>query len=252
MKKIISHLITFLLFIFISLLIFFNIFEYFISSKTITKTLDNINYYERVQDNIYNNIKYFVTLDEIYELFVNNISVDDIKNDISRLKLSIYNNREFEVNKYDLFYELMYKYSSDEEISEAYAKNIAKIYTNNLFPEYPFQIISKLSLSSISVLYISIILFISIILSNVILFLLNKNFYYQKISLLSSAIFLTLPFIAVNVFQIFKDFFFTNTYFSNLLVTMVENILRTSFVLGLLIIFLIFFIPKVKNIQKLK
>lgn len=251
-KNSINHILSFILMITITCLLVFIIFEYNLSLRSINKNMYNMNYYNKVYDNVIEKINDFIILEDVQELYKNYLTIDLIKEDITKITKNIYISSEYKISRYNEFYKLIYDYCEDEEVSKKYATEINDIYRENLFPAMPFKLIKKLYLKPI---FQALIIFYLVIISLFIgyfLYLFNKSYKYIITSILGTSILIILPNIFIRIFKIFNGFLYTNEYFTKVILNIVYNTFNTLNIIGFFIILFIFMWWITKRFRKEK
>lgn len=237
MKTSISHLLNFILMIILYFTILFSVYEVSISKKNIIKLL-NDNYYNNSYNNIMSEIDNYIVNNEVLELYNKYLSKEMVKEDINIIINNIYQKNN-QLSKYNDFYKIINSYTDDTEICDIYATNINNIYLKNIFPISELTLINKTYIGNTSSLFISIILSSIVVILSVILFLINKNFKYYKISLLSVSMLLLIPKMLVST--LFSNFQYTNQYFTHLLLKIINSIVNILSIIGLITIILLIF-----------
>ena len=246
MKSSISHIISFLSMILISALLIFIVFEINIRDSIIIKKLNSINYYESAYKNIIFNIDKNIVNEEIKKEYKDLITVTLIKDDIKKII-----ERDISVSHYNTFYTIINRYSSDNEICDKYATSVDTSYINNIFPTREYKLIKKVYMNT-KTLLVYIFTFISMIMIlELAIYIINKNFKYNKISIISSSLLIMCPFIFMKILGIFKDFFYTNDYYTEFLNTMINSGINTLFIMGLIVI-IIFLIKEILSRKKVR
>lgn len=239
MKNSISHLLAFILMIILSVTIFFVLGEKELRASVITDKLEKDNYYYKIYGTILSRIDDFIVNTEVMELYKNYLSVDMIKNDINKSINNAYSEKNLKVSRYNDFYKIINNYSKDSTISKKYAEGIDKIYSNNLFPTRELSLIHKLYVPSTGVLFILIVSLLICLGLCFGLFIINNNFKFHTISLISTGILLILPNIFIKFFGIFDNFVYTNEYYTDVLISIVNDTISSSCLVGLVIIVLL-------------
>ena len=237
MKTSISHLLNFILMIILYFTILFSVYEVSISKKNIIKLL-NDNYYNNSYNNIISEIDNYIVNNEVLELYNKYLSKEMVKEDINIIINNIYQKNN-QLSKYNDFYKIINSYTDDTEICDIYANNINNIYIKNILPISEVTLINKTYIGRTSSLFISIILSSIVVILSVILFLINKNFKYYKISLLSVSMLLLIPKMLVST--LFSNFQYTNQYFTHLLLKIINSIVNILSIIGLITIILLIF-----------
>lgn len=244
MKKIISYILSFIIYISSLLILCILVFNNELSIKQTQNILDKTNYYEKAIKNINKKINIIVIEENLSKEYNNYFNKTMIKKDINELLL----NKQTQISHYEELYKIIDKYDISKETKDKYTKKIDEIYQKNIFPIKEYKIINKLYLNNTQSLYLSIILVLIIFFISTILLLINKNIYYHKISILALSISLILPKILLTLFNIFKNFVYSNTYFTNYFLKILYNIENKLFIIGLLIMIIIL-INKVINLR---
>lgn len=243
MKNSISHILSFITTLLLTILIFFVFIELNLRNSILIKSLNNINYYEEAYNTIISKVDDFIINEEVKEKFKESISKDIIKNDINNIIIK----KQYDISHYDEFYNIISEYSTDIEICEKYASEINKIYKSNIFPINEYKMLSKFYIKTTDFIIYSLMISGIIVLFEFITFIINKNLKYSKISVLASSIIMILPFIFVRTTNIFNNFIYTNNYYTNFLIKILNNIKNSLFIVGLIIIIVIFLNELHKN-----
>ena len=230
MKNSISHIISFISMILITFYALFIIVEIGIRRSVLIDKLDETDYYESAYENIILNLDKSITNEDIRNEYKKYITIDMIKRDIIGIII------ERNISHYDNFYKLVSKYSADKEVCSKNASIINNIYLNNIFPTKEYKLINKIYIKTKC-----LILYIGVLTSTVLilqlgLYIINKNFKYNKISLLSSAILNIFPFIFVNITGILNNVVYVNSYYTKFLFSIFDSTIRYLFVIGFIII----------------
>ena len=226
MKSSISHVFAFILMITIFFFIAFISLEISISNKVLLFNLDRTNYYEYAYGSINKNIKEYVVNDDLLKDYNNYITKDMIKKDVAKLI-----NGE-EVNHYLEFYDIVEKYDDNPDIDDLYAKNINKIYNNNIFPSKEFSYVNKIK-SKLDIIPITLIFIAVIVTLSVVLKYMNDKKKYINISIIGSFILLAIPFI----FRLFiRRILYGNVYYTAFIKSIIDTNLVMYLILGLIII----------------
>lgn len=247
MKNSISHLLAFILMIILSVTIFFVLGEKELRASVITDKLENDNYYYKIYGTILSKIDDYVVNTEVMELYKDYLSVAMIKDDINKSINNAYDENNLKVSRYNDFYKIINNYSKDSTISKKYAEGIDKIYSNNLFPTRELTLIHKFYVPSTEVLFILVVSLLICLGLWFILFLINNNFKFHIISLLSTSIILILPNIFIKFFGVFDNFVYTNEYYTDVLISIVNDTIASSCLVGLVIIVLLIAYKAIKK-----
>ena len=226
MKSSISHAFAFILMITIFLFVAFISFEVSIRNKVILYNLDRINYYDKAYDNINKNIKEYVVNDNLLNDYKNYITKEMIKKDVSKLV-----NGE-KVDHYLEVYNIVEKYDDNPDIDDLYAKNINKIYNNNIFPSKEFSYINKIK-TKLDIIPIALIFIAIIVTLSVVLKYMNDKKKYINISIIGSFILLAIPFI----FRLFiRRIYYGNSYYTSFIKSIIDTNLVMYALIGIIII----------------
>lgn len=228
MKKIINHIITFIIMLLLIILSIFIVYQKEISINKISKDLDKINYYQKSYSNILKEIDEYIINIELKEDIINYYTQDKAKIDI----INIINGKE--INHYDNLKEIVKKHSNEDNIINDYTTQINKKIINNLFMNEEYKLLSKTRLNLNDTIFI---IFIIIILITILLFInyiISKKILFES-AILSLGLFITIPKIFLILTNILDNFIYTNTYFSELILLIINNIVNILFILGLFI-----------------
>lgn len=243
MKASISHILSFVCMILISSLILFISVQFSIRYIFIKGNLNKINYYNDAYDTITTKIDENIVNKEIKDIYKLYIDKETIKRDIKKIIV----NKNYNITHHNEFYKIIEEYVSDKEIRNIYASKVDNIYKNNLFPIYEFKTIDKLNINKYDALLYVFIMCACIVLLEFIIFAINKNLKYNKISLLSSAILLTLPFVFIVCTNIFNKFIYTNKYYTKFLISIVDGVKNFTYLIGLIVIFIFIYTELIRN-----
>lgn len=245
MKNSISHILSFILMILLSFLIIFVVFEISLSKKNILNILNGVNYYTLAQKNIFNKIDDEIVNSEISESYKEYFSIEIIKKDINNIL-----NEEYDISHYDDLNKIINEYSNDEKINQKYTTIVDTIYKKNIFPINEYKLISKLKLNTEQVLFVSIILILLIVFIGSAILIFNKNIYFYKVIIISTSILLLIPYFLIRIQNIFKQFIYSNIYYTNFIICIINNIINLLFIIGivLLVVLLVFYFTKNKKI----
>lgn len=249
-KNSINNLLAFILMSILAMLLVFMIFENNLSLNRVIKNMNNTNYYNKVYNNLIEKINDFIILEDVQEQYKDYVKIDLIKEDINKIVKGIYDENYYKVNRYDDFYNIMFEYSKDEEVSEKYAHEINNIYKANLFPVMPFKLINKLYLKNNIQFVIIITLSLLILFLGYILYIINKSYKYVVTSFLGMSILIILPNIFLKLFKVFDGFIYTNEYFTNIILKIIYNTFNTLTIIGIVNILIIFVLWLIKEFRK--
>ena len=244
MKSSISHILSFILMCLLSFLTLFIVVQISLNNNNVLGIIKKINYYDLVQENILNKIDELVINREVSDSYKEYFSIEIIKKDINNIL-----NKEDIISHYDNLYEIISEYSNDDTIREKYSSEIDSIYKKNIFPIKEYNLINKIKLEGDKTLFICLIVIILILFVSSLLYIINKNFKYYKISIFSTSLILILPLTLVRVLKIFNNFLYTNEYYTNFILGIINNIISNLFLIGIiiLILYLIIYLIKCKN-----
>jgi len=251
MKNSISHVLTFILMIIFSVIIFFVAGEKELRSSVIVNRLEKENYYYKIYGTILSKVDDYVANEEVMQLYKDYLSIDLVKNDVNKIIRNIYANKSLNVSRYDDFYHIINEYSKDSTISKKYAEGINQIYMNNLFPTREMTLIHELYVPTTDVIFILIVALFLCLFISLLLFVLNKNSKFHIIAMLSSSIIFILPNIFIKFFGIFDNFVYTNEYFTDVLISIINNTVSNVCLFGLVIVILLFAYKFIKENYKL-
>lgn len=249
MKNSLSHILAFCLMILAVITFLLISFQIELRFSVIKKNLQKNDYYYEAYDNILSKSTDYIINDEVLEIYKNYLNVGIIKEDVNKTINNIVSDNKEVVSRYSDFYEMMINYCKDDVISKKYALELDKIYINNLFPTKELKSIKELYIPSTNLLLFTMALLLIFLIVAVVLFFINKNFKFHVISLLTTSILLMLPLIFIKVFNIFENFLYTNTYYTEFLISIVNNSFSSAYNYGVLIL-LILVSPKL--IKKIK
>jgi len=249
MKSSVSHFLAFTLMLTLSFVVVLFFSQKQLTQKQIIKNINTINYYENAYNNITNKVDDYIVNQEVKELYNKYITIDIIKDDVNIILNSIYSNKNVKVSRYDEFYKIINDYNDDKKIDEIYADGINEIYSQNIFPIKEFSLINKLYLDSNDSLFLIVVALGIVVLLSIALFIINRNFKYHRISILSTCVILIMPFVFLEGFGIFKDFLYTNKYYTDFILVIINNIKNYLAIFSILWAFtlLVFGIVNKKN-----
>lgn len=252
-KKILNHLLMFLLAICFFLLILCLIFSKTIFSKNyMLKVLEDNNYYEKVFYNINDTLKGY-TIQSGLDVSIIDSLYDEKKvvEDINILIDGIYENKEIKIdtliiekrlnniinNKIELNHQILTK--EDREAIKSFVTTVSDVYRDEII--FSKDVIleiqknySKLNDILLRIIYIFIIIIISFF---IFIIFLNQNIkeIIKKISisLLTTAILLVC--VKIFLFDKFQHILIINSIFSKTLISLINNILNIIFKNGIII-----------------
>lgn len=247
MKSSISHILSFIIMILLIVISTFISIKLSFGEKRVIKILENTEYYEKSYSNIYKEIDNYVINDEVNASYKKYITKDLVTKDINNIIRNFYLKKESKINRYDDFYKIISEYTKDNEIANIYSKDINEIYVKNLFPVDEFNLLNKVYFGSLDLLFGLIVSILILLALSVILLFINKNFVYHRYALSGYSIFIILINILIKI--LFKDFLYTNEYFTSFLVTLVSHIFSYQLVISIILIIILFLTKnKIKNI----
>lgn len=246
MKNSINYILSFILMCLSSFLIMFIVIQYSLNTTNILKILKKVDYYDLARENIISKIDEVVINHEVSDAYIDYFSNDLIKYDIVKIL-----NKNDNISHYDNLIGIIDKYTNDNIVKEKYTKIIDSIYINNIFPIKEYNLIDNIKLDANKTLFISLVIIISIVFLSSLLFIKNRNLKYHKISLISTSMLLLLPFIFVNILNIFQNFIYTNKYYTSFIFGIISNITKNLFIIAIiiLVLYFIFNIIKTKSLH---
>lgn len=247
MRKVLLSLLSFILMVILSISCMFIIYEINVSKKSVLKQMDNIQYYQKAYKNIITKVSDYVINEELENEYKKIITIDRVKVDILKSINNVYDDTKYNVSIKEELNEVIKKYDiKDSNIIKTHTDGINEIYVNNLFLTKEFKLIKKYTLDFETLMLIT---YVAIFFLLAITLILDKQ--YLKISLISTSITLVMPMIYLNLFNIIKNFQYSNSYYTELILTIIESI---YFELGLISIVIIIFIIlyKLLNLKKCK
>jgi len=244
MKNSVSHVLSFILMCLLSFLTVFIVIQLSLNTNNILNILKKVNYYDLTHKNILEKLDELIINREVNESYKEYFSIKMVKEDVKDILTG-----EDNISHYDDLYEIISKHSSDETIREKYSNEIDSIYKKNIFPIKEYNLINKIKLESDNTLFIFLIFIILILFISSFIFILNKNFKYYKISIISTSILLMLPLTLIKLLNIFNNFMYTNEYYTNFILGIINNIIDTLFLIGIIIlgVYLIIYLIKSKK-----
>lgn len=252
MKNSISHILSFCLMLIILISIFFTLFQIELRTSIIKKNLNKNDYYYDVYDNFLVKLEDYIINEEVLNIYKEYLNIGIIKKDVNKIVKNITVNKNNEISRYNDFYNVMLSYCDDDIISKKYALELDKIYINNLFPTKEFKLIYKLHTTSNNLLLFDMTTALIILIISVILFIINRNFKFHIISLISSTIILILPNIFLKLFNIFENFIYTNNHYTKILISVIENFISNAFYIGLIVMLMSIFTHLRKSKKQVK
>lgn len=235
MKKIINYIITFIIMILLIILTTFIIYQKEISTNKFIKNLNKINYYQKSYSNILKEIDEYIINIDLKNDIINYYTQDKAKQDT----INIINNKN--IDHYDNLKEIISKHTKDDNIINEYANQINTKIINNLFMNDEYNYLTKTRLNTNDTLFI---IFIIIIIITILLFtnyIITKKIDIQT-PIFSLGLFLLIPKLFLITTNILNNFMYTNTYFSELILLIINNIVNTLFIFGLFITIIIIYL----------
>lgn len=251
MKNSISHILSFILMILIILTVCFVVGEKELRAKYIFKNLENINYYEKSYASILSHIDDYIVNSEVKELYDEYFTINIVKSDIRKIVNKVAKDENYTITRYNDLYKIINSYLDDPEINMKYADGINDLYVKNLFPSREYSLIHKLYAKSTDVLFVAIASSIGVLAISLLLFVINKNFKFHIISLMSAGIVFLLPLLFLEIFGIFDNFIYTNKYYTEFLLSIVNNFSYSLFITGLVIFIMLITYKLIKEKLKL-
>lgn len=246
MKNIISHIIAFLLSLFLFLVLAFLFLQIELRASLVSKTLNKLGYVEQISKVISEKIDNYIMNDELKKVYLAYINEDLIKNDLNEILANIYSSQDSTINHYRPLYHIVSEYSKNELLRKEYATEVDNIYTKNIFPQKEFQLIHQLYLKTKDVILIFGATLICLIIFYALLYILNKNWYFHITSLLATGILCLLPFITIKFFHVFDNIIYNNAiiteFFLQIPYHIAQNLLYVS--IGIFLISLAYILLK--------
>ncbi len=235
MKKIINYIITFIIMILLIILTIFTIYQKEISTNKFIKNLNKINYYQKSYSNILKEIDEYIINIDLKNDIINYYTQDKAKQDT----IDIINNKN--IDHYDNLKEIISKHTKDDNIINEYTNQINTKIINNLFMNEEYNYLTKTRLNTNDTLFI---IFVIIIIITILLFtnyIINKKIDILT-PILSLGLFIIIPKLFLITTNILNNFMYTNTYFTELLLLIINNIVNTLFIFGLFITIIIIYL----------
>ena len=233
MKNSISNMLSFILMSILVFTIVFVVYEISIRGRILFKKIENINYYDKAYETINSKLDDFIINSDINKAYKAYISKELVKNDINYLINESYGDCK-SVSRYDEFYKIIKKYTNDENVMKIYSTKIDEIYSNNLVPVKELSYINSFYKSTSSVLFTMILLMTICLIFVVLLFFINKNIEFLKSVLLGTATLCIIPFF-IKLFGLFDGFLYTNSYYTDLLVGIINAFVNILFIISVCI-----------------
>lgn len=247
MKKIIKHLINFVLTITIFTFTIILIFKTTVlNEKYVLKTLENNYYYDEIYKNVVANFESNLIQSGIDESITNDlISKEKVERDVKNVIIGIYNNEEIVIdstplietlnNKIDDIFKGYHRTPNKEEqenikrlenaIKEVYEDEIAyQLNTDNLGE-------SVTKINSVTTTLLIILGLISVVLLVIDVLFMNDPVNTMGIAILSSG--LTITIIRIIIGSRYKNILMFNEIFSEIVVSVVTNFLTNILVIGI-------------------
>lgn len=247
MKKILKHLINFVLTITIFTFTIILIFKTTVlNEKYVLKTLENNYYYDEIYKNVVANFENNLIQSGIDEAITKDlISKDKVERDVKNVIIGIYNNKEIVIdsaplietlnNKIDEVFKGYHRTPNKEEqenikrlesaIKEVYEDEIAyELNTDNLGE-------SVAKIDSLTTTLLIIIGLISVVLLVIDVLFMNDPVNTMGIAILSTG--LTITIIRIIIGSKYKNILMFNEIFSEIVVSVVTNFLTNILVIGI-------------------
>lgn len=238
MKKITKSIITMITMILFTILITFTIYEIQIKPNKIQKDMAKINYYQKAYSNILKEMDEYIINIDLKEDILKYYTIEQAKEDINKIL-----NHET-ITNYDKITEIVKRHTSEDEIIESYSKEINNKITNNLFMIDEYNLLNKTNLKTNDTIFIIFIIIIVIVINFFLNYILTKDISFIITSILSSSFMIMIPKLFLFLTNILKDFMYTNTYFSELLLYIINQSVNLLFAIGLFISILIIYLKK--------
>lgn len=227
MKKLIMYINTFIMFFILICYIFLIYFEINLRPNNIIKQLDSINYYQKAYSNVLKNFDDIIVNNDLKEELMEFYNLEYVKKDVNLIV------RGNSVNHYDQIKNIVSKYSKDDKIIDKYSNDINSIINNNIFMVNDYHELNKVYINIYDCLFITIIFILIEFIFIAINYFLVKGLYFIKILLLSSSIFVSIPKLFISISGIFNNFVYGNKYFSELIITFINNYCNDLFILSI-------------------
>ena len=246
MRASISHIITFITIVLIVFLIFFLDLQFNIRNTILINDLERINYIDDAYNNILKKIDQNIVNDDIKEKYKNYITKDMINNDLSKIIIS----KDFNIGHLNEFYKIIREYTNDDIICSKYSSIINNVYVKNIFPINEYKLISIIYIKIDSLIIYSFIIINIIVILELFLYILNRNLYFNSITILSSGLIIILLKLFLSMTSLLKTFIYTNSYYTKFLLKVINDIANYSFILGIIIIVIYAFYSLIKFLKK--
>ena len=237
MKSSITNFISFIIMsVFVCILAFIS-YEISIREKVLLKRMDNCDYYDRAYKNIDSKLDDFIINEDIKRSYSDYITKDLVTKDINLLISQSYEKKP-SISRYNDFYKIIEKYTQDDDVKKVYSNKINDIYSSNLVPTQELSLINIFYMSTSSVIFI-VISFMTLCIGLVfLLFFINKNLNFIKPILVGVSVLCVIPFV-VKLLGLFNGFIYTNVYYTDFLLGIIDGIVNVMFIISIVITFIL-------------
>lgn len=248
-KKVISPILMIVLTLSLTIVIIATIFFHLTSVNTLKSKIIDIKYYDKVETNITNSLKSYMSEQDVSSLLENN----RVKKDVDKLIGAMKNNVLLEEESFlkAEFEENIIEKSNEQNINvEEYVNKISNIYFNNLFPISEFSILQNIVLKYKNLVTTTLIIaIVCTILCVTYLLGSGKQKKWLFVSIYNSIIF------CISLIVIF--FNFTNIYYLNDVVTellqaMVFSAIVDIVVIGIILLVIVIILNYLEYFRKVK
>lgn len=247
MKKILKHLINFVLTITIFTFTIILIFKTTVlNEKYVLKTLENNYYYDEIYKNVVSNFESNLIQSGIDEAITSDlISKDKVERDVKNVIIGIYNNKEIEIDSTPLIEKLNEKIDEvfkdyhrtpnkeEQENIKRLESAIKEVYENEIAYELNIDNLGKsvAKIDNLTTTLLIIIGLISVVLLVIDVLFMNDPVNTMGISILSTGLIIII--IRIIVGSKYKNILMFNEIFSEIVVSVVTNFLTNILVIGI-------------------
>lgn len=247
MKKILKHLINFVLTITIFTFTIILIFKTTVlNEKYVLKTLENNYYYDEIYKNVVANFENNLIQSGIDEAITSDlISKDKVERDVKNVIIGIYNNKEIEIDSTPLIEKLNEKIDEvfkdyhrtpnkeEQENIKRLESAIKEVYENEIAYELNIDNLGKsvAKIDNLTTTLLIIIGLISVVLLVIDVLFMNDPVNTMGISILSTGLIIII--IRIIVGSKYKNILMFNEIFSEIVVSVVTNFLTNILVIGI-------------------
>ncbi len=255
MKKICNIFI----FIFTITLIFLTIYGYIFNASHFLKLARKINYYDKVQEEVINNFNHIIINEDMKTIITQLLNREQIVADTNLIINSIFYQNDVTGKIKEDTKQLITKtinthiqeYNISEQSINDLSENLTNTYINSLFPYRELNKIYIINTNSVP--FFAFFLILMIILITLLSTIISKKrplkIFYR--SMLFTSFLLISLFLIFKLSNIFKDFYYTNMYFSIYLNTLINSFINCIGIIGIFI-FLIIIIMELFEIKNSK